>query len=880
MRNMRKRAIWLIVLLTVLCLGQTTINRPPLTVSDSATTPPLKITARSAAPSTPSAQQIYLDDGTNVSSTKSLLRRWTGSAWQNIGQPYDVDLDTWAGISPHASWQDILDGTSTTLANNGTIREQLNAAPVYDNRDYANLAAAITAIGNTVGELHIWDAETLTASATFPATLGVVIHKGGSIVKAAAYTLTISGPFEAGLYQVFSGFTTVTLSQVKQVYPQWFGAVGNGTTDDTAAFTAALAAELVHPTAGNVGGGTIFLPVGDYKIVGPLAFTARMTDLRGQVGTRITADATTVNNVIEVTSSPGTDNYRSLGPFTIEGAAATDANGIYSTTVFLRTNGVQILDVGGWGLDVFGGGSYGTHYGLIVDNCSAGGIRLMVNGSAVQPNLQVFFNPRVSNNDNYGWFLDTVTNVQVDSGSTEGNEQKALQINHGSGIGFHNHYFEGNCATSGAVAIDVNESESIVFDTCTIAESSKQIRLGKAVGTVFRDCLLSGNVVIDSNCSGTVFKGNHIASENAFIDKAFNSRYVGNRVRNSYETNRGLAYPIQPEQVVWNSVGHNLVADSSCVSGAILGGTGVAVTQDTTTGWMDSCSTKCAFLTGQGPSYSTSSVWTGSFTVPTGSALAVSVSLKSSVADSFILFSFGTAPYCTSTVWVGTTWHRYVFLCERNDAVASDVPTLYFMPAEALAGNRNLYVDDLNVEVLTYAEAEKRLDHPVYVVTGPVDEPKTRGVRPLGDLQTKTIVMTVDLDDDASTDDYQFDDDAANVTEQVITLTNILPAYAELTGWQIRCFEGTTGATTATVQFGTTSGGTELANEATACDDTDEVIGTAAGAGTILAATNAARSLYFSVTPSANWNAMSSTGRWAILVVYQDFGAAFRQKNP
>jgi hypothetical protein len=145
---------------------------------------------------------------------------------------------------------------------------------------------------------------------------------------------------------------------------------------------------------------------------------------------------------------------------------------------------------------------------------------------------------------------------------------------------------------------------------------------------------------------------------------------------------------------------------------------------------------------------------------------------------------------------------------------------------------------------------------------------------------TKTIIKTIDLDDDASTDDYQFDDDAANATEQVKTLTNILPAFAELTGWQIRCLEGVADANTATVQFGTSSGGTELANEATACDDTDEIIGTAAGAGPILAATGTARSLYFSVTPSANWSAMHSTGRWAVLITYVDYGAALTQRNP
>jgi hypothetical protein len=143
---------------------------------------------------------------------------------------------------------------------------------------------------------------------------------------------------------------------------------------------------------------------------------------------------------------------------------------------------------------------------------------------------------------------------------------------------------------------------------------------------------------------------------------------------------------------------------------------------------------------------------------------------------------------------------------------------------------------------------------------------------------TKTVIKTIDLDDDASTDDYQFDDDAANKTEQVITLTNILPAYAELVSWQIRCFEGVADANTFGVDFGTTSGGTEIGEADT--DDTNEILASAAGAGPTLAATNAVRSLYFAGTPSVNWSIMHSTGRWAVMLTYIDYSAVYTQKNP
>ena len=60
-------------------------------------------------------------------------------------------------------------------------------------------------------------------------------------------TLTINGPFEAGSYQVFSCAGTgkvVFGSNVAQVYAEWWGAQGNGSADDTAAWNAALASGL------------------------------------------------------------------------------------------------------------------------------------------------------------------------------------------------------------------------------------------------------------------------------------------------------------------------------------------------------------------------------------------------------------------------------------------------------------------------------------------------------------------------------------------------------------------------------------------------------------------------------------------------------------
>jgi hypothetical protein len=60
-----------------------------------------------------------------------------------------------------------------------------------------------------------------------------------------------------------------------QVTPQQFGAVGDGVTDNTVAFNAALAALAA------AGGGKLYIPAGSYRITGPLTYTAGALHITG-----------------------------------------------------------------------------------------------------------------------------------------------------------------------------------------------------------------------------------------------------------------------------------------------------------------------------------------------------------------------------------------------------------------------------------------------------------------------------------------------------------------------------------------------------------------------------------------------------------------------
>lgn len=66
---------------------------------------------------------------------------------------------------------------------------------------------------------------TFSTSETIPSNIKLKIEKGAILSIDNGITLTINGPFEAGLYQVFSGAGTVSIGNISVVInPKWWGA--------------------------------------------------------------------------------------------------------------------------------------------------------------------------------------------------------------------------------------------------------------------------------------------------------------------------------------------------------------------------------------------------------------------------------------------------------------------------------------------------------------------------------------------------------------------------------------------------------------------------------------------------------------------------------
>ena len=123
-----------------------------------------------------------------------------------------------------------------------SVDQQMNADFVPAAQTYASLSATVTAISTTEATLRLLPGTyTVSSDLTIPANCTLKMERGAVLAVADNKTLTINGPVEAGPYQIFSDSNTdydgVVISKAQVVYPQWWGAAGDNSTNDLAAFS-------------------------------------------------------------------------------------------------------------------------------------------------------------------------------------------------------------------------------------------------------------------------------------------------------------------------------------------------------------------------------------------------------------------------------------------------------------------------------------------------------------------------------------------------------------------------------------------------------------------------------------------------------------------
>lgn len=189
---------------------------------------------------------------------------------------YLEDLDLGAG-----SGQVVLaDGRVVSLSqvNLDRISDQLSRASTllpykvlgqkwYGLAGYATLDEALDAIGTDTRTLLVTTATAITTNTTIPTNVTLWVMGEGSFTVSSGITLTLSGPLMAAFRQIFSGSGTVKFTYNVETYPEWWGGIGDGTTDCTTALQAAITS---HPTQG----GTLRLLAGTYNHTATLTRTA------------------------------------------------------------------------------------------------------------------------------------------------------------------------------------------------------------------------------------------------------------------------------------------------------------------------------------------------------------------------------------------------------------------------------------------------------------------------------------------------------------------------------------------------------------------------------------------------------------------------------
>lgn len=127
------------------------------------------------------------------------------------------------------------------------------ADATYCTSKYSDLSALNSVVGSNNCTIVVDSSVTISADTTI-GTGGIltgaslVVQKGGQFVVATTKTLTIDTSFQAGLFQCFNcvgtGSVVFSAGAVSDVYPEWWGAIADGTTNCTSAFNAAIASKL------------------------------------------------------------------------------------------------------------------------------------------------------------------------------------------------------------------------------------------------------------------------------------------------------------------------------------------------------------------------------------------------------------------------------------------------------------------------------------------------------------------------------------------------------------------------------------------------------------------------------------------------------------
>ncbi len=326
---------------------------------------------------------------------------------------------------------------------------------------------------------------TFLTSETIPSNITLKFEPGARVSIAVGETLTINGPFEAGLYQVFTGAGSVVggvSTTTRTIYPEWWGAQADDLNTSATLNGSAIESAVDYLNA--AGGGILKFSNGTYKWGGDRSTPEYITFLGNGVDQTILElyDDGLLSNIPTTSKlSPGA------------GGNVTLENITFNNDAFIRADDVRIL----WSIDkdniviknckficrnhpitITGGSGVKILDNLFVNSASPGSPAISIGGGTDDVIVR-------------GNFFEAATLLQAG-----GNSMASVNLNGGTNVRITENYIEGS-QKAGIVIENATSDGVLVSDN--IIDISGNTEIGVMYGIYIQHALstqVSNNRII------------------------------------------------------------------------------------------------------------------------------------------------------------------------------------------------------------------------------------------------------------------------------------------------------------------------------------------------------------------------------------------------
>lgn len=393
--------------------------------------------------------------------------------------------------------------------------------PWENSADHANLAAAASVATSNGTGVIVTGITTVSTALTI--TAPIMVAKGGMITKSGSGTLVINGSFEAGLFKVFNGFSAGNVTfgdgSVSEIFPEWWGAIADGSTDSSAAFACSISAASVKKK----------LQEGTY--LANFSITTSNVNVEGQSARSTYIKPYTDNPVITIDSTSGPIQYTTLKSVGL----SNDGTAFANIGILIKGSNINDYihaeDLFIWkflnGIKVTGRTIWNNFENILVQTSSGNGIHYEINSDVDSVNLNKFTNV-FSNGSTTGhgfYFKDSGTGataaylsnsfhaINAESNAGSGFRIDGLSGGFGGGGGIYDSYFESNTDigfyASGTLLVGFDFCNNLCWNstsgtdyknTCTLSHGKYE---GNRTSGIVHIEIGSGNISIGNNYGAT-----------------------------------------------------------------------------------------------------------------------------------------------------------------------------------------------------------------------------------------------------------------------------------------------------------------------------------------------------------------------------------------